>query len=66
MSLPIEVMCSDMAAAAEGSATRRSIGEVRRLMARHLHLEHGWGIRRVAKELGMPESRVRAALGKDT
>lgn len=42
------------------------IDRARRLLARHLRLEHGWGIRRIGKELGLTDKAVRRALGEDT
>jgi len=36
----------------------------RRLMARHLRRDHGWGIRRIGKELSLTDKQVRAALGE--
>ena len=36
----------------------------KRLMARHLRLEHGWGIRRINLELGMSDAEVKRAVGE--
>jgi hypothetical protein len=48
----------DLSARAENNARQH----VLRLMARHLRNEHGWGFRRIATELEVPERRVRAWL----
>lgn len=32
-----------------------------RFMARHLRREHGWGIRRIGRELGLPDRAVKEA-----
>lgn len=34
-----------------------------RMMALHLRIEHGWGIRRIGKRLGLTDTEVKRLLG---
>lgn len=58
------VTLSDLYGASDRSAAK---GEwaAKRLMARHLRREHGWGIRRINLELGMSDAEVKRAVGED-
>jgi hypothetical protein len=38
--------------------------DIKCIMARHLRREHGWGIRRIAKELGEPMLVIRMWIGE--
>lgn len=51
-----------------GAASRAaSQGEwaAKREMARHLRIEHGWGIRRINLRLGMSDAEVKRAVGEE-
>lgn len=55
-----EQLAVDMAARAQGNARRDAI----EMMANHLRHDHGWGIRKVGKRLGLSDREVKIACGE--
>ena len=51
----------DLAAKAQGKAKKDAI----EMMANHLRFDHGWGVRRVGRRLGITDKQVRIACGED-
>lgn len=50
----------DLAARSYGSA----LNDTKVMMARHPRKEHGWGIRRINRELKMTDKQVKEACGE--
>ncbi len=51
---------------AVGQAASRGEWAAKREMARHLRHEHGWGIRKINRRLGMSDAEVKRAVGEVT
>lgn len=52
---------SDLQVAVDGIARAQSnaTNSAKQLMARHLRRDHGWGIRKIGRELGWSDKQVR-------
>ena len=57
-----EQLAVDLAARSKGSARKDAI----EMMANHLRYDHGWGIRKIGRRLGMSDRAVRMATGDET
>lgn len=58
--MTVEQLAVDASARAYGNAKRDAIA----MMASHLRHEHGWGIRRIGKRLGLSDREVKLATGE--
>ena len=58
-----EAAAYNFASSVARGAEERATLEARALMARHLRLEHGWGWRRIVREVNLSLAEVKRAVG---